>query len=137
MCVQNLTFLAKKALVFQFNFGGSRRCTIKLCVALFSPQVCALICAKGFIKIKQVVFEHTLDNQRVSNSVFSVSSYILVLRYEQNQGKLGHAPSTHLRNKLVKCFTVDHCVNRLPLICGTRPHIPSNVIWNSFRGGDF
>ena len=45
-------------------------------VALFSPQVSALICAKGFIKFKQVIFANTLDNQRVSNTVFSVSSYI-------------------------------------------------------------
>ena len=43
---------------------------------------------------------------------------------------MGHAP---IRNKLVKCFTVHHCVNRLPLICGTRPHIPSNVIWKGAR----
>ena len=69
-----------KRLYFLFNFSGSRRWTIKLQVALFSPQVSALVCAKGFIKFKQVVFANTLNNQRESNSVFSVSSYILVLR---------------------------------------------------------
>ena len=42
--------------------------------------VSELSCAKGFIKFKQVVFAHTLDNQRVLISVLSVSSYILVLR---------------------------------------------------------
>ena len=83
VCVsQSLTFLAPR-LYFQFNFSGSRGWTVKLYVALFSPQVSALIWAKGFIKFKQVVFAHTLDNQRVWISVFSVSSYILVLRYKE------------------------------------------------------
>ena len=35
-----------------------------------------------------MVFAHTLNNQRLSNSVFSVSSYILVLRYAKSGPRL-------------------------------------------------
>ena len=44
--------------------------------------VSGLSCAKGFIKFKQVVFAHTLDNQRVSNSVFKVTRIIYIVRQE-------------------------------------------------------
>ena len=44
--------------------------------------VSGLSCAKGFIKFKQVVFAHTLDNQMVSNSVFKVTQIIYIVRFK-------------------------------------------------------
>ena len=75
-CVCRVSHFLPKRLYFQLIFWALRSWTKKVYVALFLTQISALICAKGFIKFKQVVFAHTLNNQRVSNSVFSVSSYI-------------------------------------------------------------
>ena len=79
VCVQSLTFLAQKAL-FSIQFFGVKMLDYKaVSSVIFATGMCTYMC-KSFIKFKQVVFAHTLDNQRVSNSVFSVRSYILVLR---------------------------------------------------------
>ena len=43
--------------------------------------ISGLSCAKGFIKFKQVVFAHTLNNQRVSKSVFKVTRIIYKIFY--------------------------------------------------------
>ena len=51
MCVQSLTFFAQKAL-FSTQFFGVKTLDYK---AVSSPQVSALTCAKGFMKIKPVV----------------------------------------------------------------------------------
>ena len=74
VCAKSHIFSPKA--LFSIQLFGVKWSDYKLYVALFSPQVRALIWAKGYIKFKQVVFAHTLDNQRVSNSLFSVSSYI-------------------------------------------------------------
>ena len=79
VCVKSLTFLGKR-LSFSILFFGIKTLDYKAVSSAIFTAVSALSCAKGFIKFKQVVFVHTLPNQRVSKSVFSVSSYILVLR---------------------------------------------------------
>ena len=79
VCILCLTFLAQKAL-FSIQFFRVKTLDYKAVSSAIFTAVSALTCAKGFIKFKQVVFVHTLQNQRVSKSVFSVSSYILVLR---------------------------------------------------------
>ena len=89
VCVQSLTFLAQKAL-FSIQFFGVKILDYKAVSSViftnswcthvfkrkdtledrFSGRVSKKMCSKGFIRLKQLVFANTLDNQRVSNLVF-------------------------------------------------------------------
>ena len=84
VCAKSHIFSPKA--LFSIQFFGVMRSDYKTVLSSFSSHVSALILAKSFIKFKQVVFAHTLDNQRGLKSLFSVSSYI-VLRLDRHNIK--------------------------------------------------
>ena len=74
-----LTFLAQNAL-FVSHIYTLKIKKIEVKYTLYSVQGINLSCKVPFVKFEWLVLELPAANQRVSNSVFSFSSYILVLR---------------------------------------------------------
>ena len=79
-CICKLfTFLAQKAL-FIPHLNTLKIARIEVKYTLCSAQGIKLSCEVPFVKFQWLVLELPADNQRVSNSVFFVSSYMPVLR---------------------------------------------------------
>ena len=79
-CVcEHFTFLAQKAL-FIPHLNTLKMARIEVKYTLCSARGIKLSCEAPFVKFQWLVLELPAANQRVSNSVFFVSSYILVLR---------------------------------------------------------
>ena len=74
------TFLAQKAL-FIPHVNTLEMGKIEVKYTLCSARGIKLSCEVPFVKFQWLVLKLPSDNQRVSNSVFFDSSYILVLRY--------------------------------------------------------
>ena len=77
--VEQSTFLAQKALFIR-HLNTLKIARIEVKYILCSAQGIKLSCEVPFVKFQWLVLELPAANQRVSNSVFFVSSYILVLR---------------------------------------------------------
>ena len=75
-------------------------CSVLLC----SARGIKLSCEVPFVKFQWLVLELPAANQRVLNSVFFVSCYILVLSYKQGgslwgEGQRGPGPSNSWNNE--------------------------------------
>ena len=75
---------------------------------LCSARGIKLSCEVPFVKFQWLVLELPAANQRVSNSAFSVSSYILVLRLVCNIVVRPGASGVHLHHFLVFQFLFCH-----------------------------
>ena len=83
-CVyEHFTFLAQKA-IFIPHLNTLKITRIEVKYTLCSAQGIKLSCEITFVKFHWLVLELPAAKQRVSNSVFFVSSYILVLRCNKN-----------------------------------------------------
>ena len=79
---------------------------------LLSAQGIKLSCKAPFVKFEWLVLELPAANQRVSNSVFSVSSYILVLR-----SRITVYVSLVPLKILNVCVNATHCQEKKPWLC--------------------
>ena len=62
-----------------------------------------LQCMVPFVKVVWLELELPAANPKVSNSVFSISSYILVLRYEVPREKIEFLKQVALLTQVLQC----------------------------------